>query len=153
MSISKVSKKYSDEIEVVSSAIIENSLGKILLTKSLKWNNKWVLPGGHVKFGETIFKAVIREIREETELKINPIYFVNSGELIHSQDFYRDTHFIYFDVYCKLVGGQLKLDKRELVNFIWVLPEDALSLDLAESYPETIQKYIEYKKIFYRHLS
>lgn len=144
-------KKYSNKhpvgIEIVGSAIIENNNGEILLAQSSKWNTKWTLPGGHIELGETIFKTVSREAEEETGLKINPISIISSGELINSQDFYRKAHFIYFDVYCKLIDGELKLDQAELTVFKWILPEDALRLDLAESYPETIQKYIDYKKL------
>lgn len=139
----KVAKKYPRGIEVVSSAIIENNSGEILLAQSQKWNNKWTLPGGHIKPGETIIKSVIREVEEETGLKISPICIISWGELINSSDFHRHAHFIYFDVYCKLSSGKFKLDKHELTAFKWILPKDALQLDLAESYLETIQRYIE----------
>jgi len=69
----KVSKKYPRGIEVVSSAIIKNNSGEILLAQSQKWNNKWTLPGGHIKPGETIIKSVLREVEEETGFKISPI--------------------------------------------------------------------------------
>ncbi|MBU1000773.1 NUDIX domain-containing protein [Patescibacteria group bacterium] len=140
----RVSKKYPRRIEVVSSAIIENNSGEILLVQSPKWCNKWTLPGGHIQPGETIIKSVLREVGEETGLKISPICIISWGELINSSNFHRYAHFIYFDVYCKLSGGKLRLDKHELTAFKWVLPKDALQLDLAESYPETIQKYIDY---------
>lgn len=52
----------------------------------------------------------------------------------------------YFDVDCKLKGGEVKLDGRELVEYEWLTPEEALKLDLTESYSDTIQKFIEYKE-------
>lgn len=143
----KVSKKYPLGIEVVTSAIIENDQGKILLTQSQKWNDKWAMPGGHIEICETIFHAVIREVKEETGLKVNPIYVISWGELIDTPDFHRDAHFVYFDVYCRLKSRKINLDTNELTAYSWVKPETALQLDLAESYPETIKKYIDYKKL------
>ncbi|MFH0937228.1 MAG: NUDIX domain-containing protein [Candidatus Daviesbacteria bacterium] len=136
---------YPRGVEVVCSAIIENSEGKILLTQSPKWNNKWVLPGGHIEPGETILQATSREVGEETGLELKSIATITSGDLISSKDFHRPAHFIYFDVYCKQTGGKLQLDDKELTAFKWVTPKEALTLDLAESYPETIQKFIDYK--------
>ena len=54
-------------------AILDKN-GKILLTRRPKsmrifpW--AWVLPGGHIELGETFEEAVIREINEETGIKI-----------------------------------------------------------------------------------
>lgn len=47
-------KKFYKGVEVVGSAIIENLGGKILLTRSPKWSNKWTTSGGHIDPGETI---------------------------------------------------------------------------------------------------
>lgn len=138
---------YPRGVEIVASAIIENEEGKILLTKSPKWNNKWTLPGGHIEPGETILQAALREAEEETGLNLLPIDIICWGELIGSKDFHRSAHFIYFDLYCKQIGGILKLDKKELSDYQWLSPEEALKLDLAETYPETIQKFIDYLNI------
>ncbi len=47
-------------------ALIVNKEGKILLTKSHKWFDKYTLPGGHIEVGETMKEAIIREVKEET---------------------------------------------------------------------------------------
>jgi len=143
----KRKQKYPRGIEVVGGVIIENQKGEILLTKSPKWNNKWVLPGGHVEPGEKIVDALVREGREETGLVLKPIDIVSWGELIGSKDFHRLAHFIYFDVYCKVFEGKVKLQKEELSGFRWLKPEDALKLGLAESYRETLKDFITYKKL------
>jgi len=131
-------------IEVVGSAIIENEKGEILLAQSPKWQNKWTLPGGHLEPGETIMEVAAREAEEETGLKTRPIAVIHWGELINPPDFHRPAHFIYFDSYCKVVGGALKLDNRELSTYQWVAPHEALKLDLATTYPETIKEFIKY---------
>lgn len=143
--MSEAESKYPRGVEIVGAAIIENEQGQILLTQSPKWSNKWTLPGGHIEPGETIMEAITREAEEETGLRLDPVDVIAWGELIGSKDFHRPAHFIYFDVYCrKTPDGELKLDGTELTDYQWLEPKEALKLDLAESYPETIQKFIDY---------
>jgi nucleoside triphosphatase len=132
-------------VELVGSAIIENDQGEILLTQSPKWNNKWTLPGGHIEPGEIMDDAINREAEEETGLRLQHVAVIAWGQLINSKDFHRPAHFIYFDVYCRIIGGNLKLDGDELTDYKWLTPQKALELDLAESFPESIQDFIKFK--------
>lgn len=138
--------KFPRGVEVVGSAIIENEKGQILLTQSPKWSNKWTMPGGHIDPGEKVSEGITREVEEEVDLKVKFIDVIAWGELIDSKDFHRPAHFIYFDVYYKLASEKVKLDGSELKAYKWIIPKEALSLNLAESYSDTIQKFIEYKK-------
>lgn len=139
--------KYPRGVEVVGSAIIENKQGQILLTQSPKWSNKWTMPGGHIDPGEKVSEGITREVEEEVGLKVKFVDVIAWGELIDSKDFHRPAHFIYFDVYYVLVSDKVRLDKIEIKAYKWLSPEEALKLDLGESYSDTIQKFIEYKKI------
>jgi len=60
--------KYS---KVTIDAVIIRD-GKILLVKRNKnpFKNRWALPGGFVEYGEKVENAVIREVLEETGLKV-----------------------------------------------------------------------------------
>ena len=68
------------------------------------------------------------------------------GELINSKDFNRPGHFIYFDVYCKVTGGKLRLHEA-LDAYRWVKPSDALKMDIGESYGKVLKEFIRYKKM------
>jgi nucleoside triphosphatase len=138
--------KFPRGVELVASAIIENDKGQILLAQAPNWNNKWTMPGGHIDPGETISQAVIREVKEEVGLNVKFIDVIVWGELINSKDFHRQAHFIYFDGYCKVTDEEVDLDNVEIKEYKWLSPEEALKLDLADSFPDTIQKFIEYKK-------
>jgi nucleoside triphosphatase len=138
-------KLYPRGVEVVSSAILIKD-NKIFLARSPKWSNKWTMPGGHIETGETIFESAKRETLEETGLIVEPQKIIHSGELINSSDFDRPAHFIYFDVVCKIVGGNIRIDGSELTEFSWFTLEETLKLDLADSYNKTIKAYQEYLK-------
>lgn len=138
--------KFPKGIEVIVGVVIENDEGEILLVKGPKWANKWVMPGGHVEVGEKITDAAVREGEEETGLKLTYVGTFSFGELINSNDFHRSAHFIYFDVVLMVKNGDVKLDKRELTEYQWVVPKEALKMDLVEKYDKTIQEYIKFKK-------
>ena len=140
-------KEFLKSIEIVGGVIMENQEGKIFMAKSPKWTSKWTFPGGHIEAGEKIVEALVREAKEETGIKnIKPIGIVSFGELINSKDFHRPAHFIYFDVYCKVKDFEINLDNRELTEYGWFTPKEALKLDLAETFDRSIADYLKYKE-------
>ena len=64
----------------------------------------WTLPGGKQEYEETVYETAIREVKEETNLKIkNPIVFSVSD------DFQSDRHFITIEMIAKEYSGKLKI--------------------------------------------
>jgi len=58
------------KIEIRASGILVED-GKVLLAAHHKaGTDYWVLPGGHVRFGESAPEAVIRELREEANIEV-----------------------------------------------------------------------------------
>src|SRR3990167_8385870 len=113
------------KIGVVVAPFIVNDKGEVLYFRSVKWKGL-VPPGGHVEYGETLVGALKRETKEETGLDIEPIKMINTGEMIEPKEFYEPRHFIYIHFLCKMKSGEIKLDKRELVDYEWVDPKAAL---------------------------
>ena len=46
-------------------ALIFNAKGEVLMIRTHKWSNKWGIPGGKIKWGETSEAALRREIRRK----------------------------------------------------------------------------------------
>jgi phosphoglycolate phosphatase-like HAD superfamily hydrolase/ADP-ribose pyrophosphatase YjhB (NUDIX family) len=75
-------------------ALIFNARQEALMIRTHKWSNKWGIPGGKIKYGETSEAALRREIREETALGVSHIRFILVQDCIHSKEFYKDAHFV-----------------------------------------------------------
>lgn len=77
-----------NNFEICARAIIKNK-GKILLCwhKSKKY---YFFPGGHVDFGETAESALVRELKEELDIKVKKVSFIGIVENIYIEK--RDKH-------------------------------------------------------------
>ncbi|ERI93689.1 hydrolase, NUDIX family [Clostridiales bacterium oral taxon 876 str. F0540] len=115
--------------EPTVSAIIFNSDGKVLLCKSHKWDNKYVIPGGHVELGEKLEEALKREIREETGLEIYDIKLISLKESIYSDTFEEKKHFIFIDYVCKTLSSEVRLND-EAEEYEWADLEEIERYDL-----------------------
>lgn len=134
-------KKYP---EPTVAPIIYNDKGEILLAKSPKWGDYWIIPGGHIEIGETGEEALKREIMEETGLEIDNIEFIGWQDAIYPKDFHKKKHFIFLDYCARMSGGKLT-DSDETGEYVWVKPEEALEKLKVEPYTiKTIGLYLKH---------
>lgn len=124
-------------------ALIVNNEGKILLAKSHKWFDKYTLPGGHIEVGEPMKEAVAREAKEETGLDVDVKEMLLTQEAIFSEEFWKRKHFIFFDFLCRSKDQQVKLDGRELQEYVWEYPGAAFRLNLDSFTKKTLEKYLQ----------
>ena len=126
------------------SAIVTNDQGEILLQRRSD-SGLWALPGGTMAIGETLAGAVVREVREETGLEVEPMRIVG---------IYSDPKhvFAYEDgevrqefnicLACRLVGGELAVseESREVRFFA---PAEVDRLDMHPSIRLRIRDFLE----------
>lgn len=121
----------AEPIVTVGAAIFDAE-HRVLMIRTHKWSNHWGIPGGKTKFGETSEAALRREILEETALEIESIRFVLVQDCIHSQEFYRDAHFVLLNYTCRCAGRPAVRLNGEAQEFRWVTLAEALALPLNE---------------------
>ena len=109
--------------ELTVSAVIFNSENKILLCRSHKWDDKYIIPGGHVEHNEKLEDALQREILEETGLEIYDIKLLGLKECFYSSSYYTDRHFIFLDYTCRTDSDKVVLN-NEAQEYSWAALED-----------------------------
>src|SRR5262245_3038067 len=57
------------------SAVVADEAGELVLQRRAD-NGLWALPGGVVEVGESVAQAVVREVKEETGLDVEPVGLV-----------------------------------------------------------------------------
>ncbi len=124
-------------------ALIVNNEGRILLVKSYKWFDKYTLPGGHIEVGETMVDAVKREVKEEVGLDVDVVDMLLMQEAIFVAEFYEKKHFIFVDFYCKSKDEQVKLDQKEIQDYVWVYPGAAYNLKLDSFTRKTLDRFLD----------
>ena len=111
-------------------ALIFNSLGNVLMVQTHKWSDLWGIPGGKIELNEPSEEALIREIKEETQLEITNIHFVFVQDCIQSTEFYKPAHFLLLNYTAEVSGKEDVVLNDEAQDHKWVSLEEALLLKL-----------------------
>lgn len=68
----------------------------------------WSLPGGVLELGESLTDGLIREVREETGIAVEPLELVELLDRIHREGERVRFHYVIADYLCRVVGGELR---------------------------------------------
>jgi ADP-ribose pyrophosphatase YjhB (NUDIX family) len=112
----------------VSAAIVRD--GHVLVVRRARApaNGLFSLPGGVVEVGETLHEAVVREVREETSIAIEPVALAGFRETIARDDEARvERHFVILPFAARWLAGEPNLNE-ELSEARWVRPAELASL-------------------------
>jgi mutator protein MutT len=96
-------------------AVIRNEQGEVLIARRLM-DDLADIPGGYCDLGETTTAAVIREVREETGLEVEPkrIIGVYSENMLYTYPNQDTVHGIGLAFECRITGGTLRADQHEI---------------------------------------
>jgi 8-oxo-dGTP diphosphatase len=84
--------------------------GQVLLVRRGRepLRGRWSLPGGVLELGETLAQGVVREVLEETGLRVTPLFIVETFDRIHRDAEGRlQYHYVLADFLCHVEGGEL----------------------------------------------
>ncbi|MEM0437754.1 MAG: DUF357 domain-containing protein [Candidatus Micrarchaeia archaeon] len=123
--------------EPVVGAVILRSDGRIFLMKSPKFHNKYCIPGGHIEIGEKAENALVREIYEETGLKVYGLRHIITHEFIHDHVFHKKRHFIMIDYVCRAHNPDEVRLNEEGTSYKWLTVDAALKSRDIEPYTLT----------------
>ena len=100
----------------------------------------WSLPGGRVKEGEDLKKALRREVREECSIDIKVGDLITEFEYIERDEEERvKYHYVVFDFKARYVSGKL-VRASDALEVRWVPLEQLKEFDLTDKVREVIEK-------------
>ncbi len=92
----------------VAAVVIENDRVALVRRGRPPAYGEWSLPGGAVELGETLEKAVVREVGEEIGLEIEVLELVAILDRIFlDKDGHVQFHYVLLDFLCRKTGGKL----------------------------------------------
>ena len=127
----------------VSAAIIRD--GKVLVVRRARKPalGIYTLPGGVVEAGETLTRALTREVREETALAIEPVALAGHREVIvKDEDGRIERHFVIMCFASRWVSGEPVLNE-ELDDARWIDPAELANLRTTEGIAEIVATAVE----------
>jgi 8-oxo-dGTP pyrophosphatase MutT (NUDIX family) len=143
----------TQHLQFAQKAVIVDNNRILLLRKSCNdpyYPGWWDLPGGRMEDSEGLDAHLIREVLEETGLKVLPV-----GDPIHLWDWFMDwhgerVHVLAVSRYCQLEDSAPIEPDREADDFLseqrWIPRPELLSLDIIPSQVATIKRVVKYQE-------
>jgi len=130
-------------IEITVACMVRKKDGTLLLIRSPKHSNRWVLIGGHVEPGEEILDAAVREVKEEVDLTTKPCEVIGFGQFSNPPAYHREGHFIYFLCLLDLVDENAMpvLDPKEATEYVFMSAKEAQKADVPKEYLKDFERY------------
>ena len=128
--------------EATVGALIVNEKEEILLVRSYKWGTRYTVPGGHIELGERSEMAVKREIKEEVGLDVEPVKLLLVQEAVYPEDYIKHEHYIFLDYLCRTNSSRVTLDGKEIQEYVWTTPSDAVQLNLESFTRNLVEAYL-----------
>ncbi len=126
----------------VGAVVIQNC--KILLVKrgSEPGKNRWSIPGGLVEVGERVREALVREVKEETNLDVEVHSLIDVVDnLIPGQRGRWRFHFVIIDFFACLKRGGGRLNAgSDVLEVRWVSLSEVERLDLTPAFREFFER-------------
>jgi 8-oxo-dGTP diphosphatase len=127
----------------VSAAIVR--AGQVLVVRRARTpaNGLFSLPGGVVEIGETLVEALIREVREETSMAIEPAGLAGYREAItRDRDGRVERHFVILPFAARWLAGEPVLNE-ELSEARWLRPAELAGLPTTPGLAEIVASAFE----------
>jgi ADP-ribose pyrophosphatase YjhB (NUDIX family) len=139
MSDSELSRTYPKRPYLAISAAIFRD-GRVLIVRRARppAHGLYTLPGGGVELGETLEEAVVREVREETALDVEPIALAGYRQaIVHDGVGQVERHFVILPFAARWIAGEVLLNE-ELAEAHWLDPAEISGLTTTEGLAQIV---------------
>jgi len=132
---------------VGAKGIIRNNKNEVLIVKE-NWSNGWGMPGGRIQESEInipLQACLEREIKEElgaVDIRVGEYFDSMFRRLGRPKN--PNVLFAFANFYiCDYLGGEIKLQDSELLEFCWVSQENYQNYEYISGYREILDKYFK----------
>ena len=92
----------------VGAVVIHEQRVLLVQRGNAPYRGMWCIPGGRVKYGESLQHAAEREILEETGIVIKAKQPVYTFEIIETENVDQAVHYVVIDLEADYVSGKIK---------------------------------------------
>ena len=130
-----VGRRYPERpIAAIGAVVVKGSEVLLVMRAQEPGRGEWSIPDGAIWLGETLRQAVIREIKEEVSILVEPVDLVQALDRIVRDERDRvEYHYVLLDYLCSYRSGRLK-PASDAAEARWV---KACDLGRYEVRPET----------------
>ncbi|MFT8399756.1 MAG: NUDIX domain-containing protein [Lentilactobacillus diolivorans] len=131
----------SEHIELVNMCMIYNEETKEVLVEDktdVAWKFGHTFPGGHVEKNESLADAMVREVFEETGLKISHLESCGTVEWFNDDPSYRRIGFLYRTTH---FSGQLT--QSDEGKIYWLPLKELTEANTAESFMQFLKIFTD----------
>ncbi len=135
-------REYPDHPLVGAGALVHEQ-GRVLLVRRRFPPNEglWAIPGGLVELGETVEEAAVREVGEETGLKIALERLLDVSTEVHIDDSGRRRyHYVLVDYVAARLAGDVVLN-GESSEWRWADGDESEGLEMNEVTRKAVRRY------------
>ncbi len=133
----------SRRLLLVAAAALLDSSGRVLITQRpahKQLGGLWEFPGGKVELGEAPEQALVRELKEELDLTVEPDALDPFAFASHA---YPDFHLLMPLYVATKFGGVMKLDPNSAQAAKWVHPQELRAHEMPPADVVLVNRLIE----------
>lgn len=133
----------SRRLLLVAAAALIDSSGRVLITQRpqhKQLGGLWEFPGGKVELGEAPEQALVRELKEELDLTVEPDALDPFAFASHA---YPDFHLLMPLYVVTKWAGVVKLEPNSAQASAWLKPQDLRSVEMPPADVVLVERLIE----------